>query len=282
MADLSLRWLAAAWARLWGSWFSVAKVSVSLSEAGSIPRTRLTSGSSQVASVLLAQARKVDPTITLDELTVSRLIASESNGSLQEQACIGDAELNRAERKGRSVTTHLTGGTNVYGAQGGIRPAATRQHSTRRHLAIARAVMHGDSRGISRGAERFFSPRVQDRLHAKYKAGLTPGRVHSCRAQGTLRAWSFDLPECEPYRCCGDGMPPKDAAPGPRPDAWVGDIPGVDAYEQMFMKPSSYGDEHDASFAAASEIIRSRAGLPAQILELAPRVGVLLVLALFA
>ena len=52
---------------------------------------------------LLAQARRrVDDSITLDELTGARLIASElSRGTPEEMAAIVDAELNRSERKGR-------------------------------------------------------------------------------------------------------------------------------------------------------------------------------------
>lgn len=203
-----------------------------------------------------------------------------------------DAEVNRANRRKISLTAHLTGRTGLYGPQGGVRPAATRQTSTLRHLAIARAVLSGDAKGIARDAERFFDPKVQDNQHAKYRRelaameaegrGETPRRVHSCQALGTLKAWSYDLPRCRPFRCCADGLPPRDADHGPDPDAWVGPIAGVDAYRLMLMRPSSYGADHDRAFAEATEIIASRSGLPGAILNLAPQIGALLVLALLA
>lgn len=228
------------------------------------PRTLITRGALLEVEPLFEMARAFDESITLDEYSAGRLIASErSKGTPEESACFVDAELNRANRRGVSLTQHLTGGTGSYGSQGGRRKAATLRNPTVRHLVAARAVLSGTARGISQGAERFFDPRAQDRLHRAYRAGRTPGRVHSCCAQGTLKAWSYDLPKAGPYRCGDDGMPPSDAEAGSRPMAWVGPISGVDAWRVMLFRPSSYGAKHDAIYEAASRIISARSGLPA-------------------
>lgn len=254
-----------------------------LREARQESRKQLTRGSQLDAQVLLPLARRAVPTLTLREHTAARLIASErSSGTVQDWACIVDAEVNRAARKGKTLTQHLTGGTGIYGPQGGKRPASTRQHANHQHLAAARAVLHGDARGIARGAERFFDPHQQDKLHRAFKRrrllGLS-GKIHSCAALGTLKAWSYDLPECGETgnRCCKNGLPP-DATPGPRPDSWVGPIPGVDAYRLMLMAPSSYGPEHDERHRQAAAIIRARSGLPALLDSPAVQLFVLLVL----
>ena len=95
---------------------------------------------------LLAQARKRVPGITLEEMTAARLIASEhGSGTETEWAAIVDAELNRAESKGKPLTDHLTS-AGTYGKQGGRygkgkkRPASTRKDPTRAHRAHARSL----------------------------------------------------------------------------------------------------------------------------------------------
>ncbi len=196
-----------------------ARVQSSLKRIESATRRKLTRGPKLLASALLRDARRLVSDLTLDELTAARIIASErSRGTAAEMACLVDAELNRAERKGVSLTEHATGGTLVYGPQGGRRPVATRQNANLRNLAAARAVMSGSLRGISRGAERFFDPLVQQRQHQKFVDGRS-GRVHSCSARGVLKAWSYDLPTCiktktKRRRCCEDGMPPSDKEAG--------------------------------------------------------------------
>lgn len=273
-ALLGLRWL-------W--YFLRGLVSNSLDAAVLRARTTpLTSGAGLHAASLLVEAQRVDPKVTLDELTGARLISSEhGSGSPAEMACIIDAELNRAARKQKTLTDHLTGGTGIYGPQGGRRPAATRRNATLKHLAAARMVLTGGERGISKNAERFFDPRAQDRLHGKYKAGATGGRVYSCRALGTLKAWSYDLPECGPHRCCADGMPPKKDS-GPKPEKWTGPIQGVDAYRLMLFAPSEYGARHDAIYEAAQRVILTRSGMASFIDSPVAKLFALLALAALA
>lgn len=279
---LWLRPWAALWALVSGSWSSAAPVRVSLRDALSAPRTLLTRGRALNSAVLLQQAKTRDAAITLDELSAARLIASErSSGTPTEWACIVDAELNRAQAKGKTLTDHLTGGTGIYGPQGGKRPAATRRNAQRRHLVAARAVLSGEARGISRGAVRFFDPSAQDRLHRRFKAGKTGDRVFSCQARGTLDAWSFDFPSCKKgRRCCADGLPPVAVKPGPNPQAFVGDIPQVDAYRLMLFKPSELGDAHTKAHADAAAIIRARSGLPALLDSKSLQLGALVALAI--
>lgn len=243
--------------------------------------SNITTGKQLGALALLEQARSRGFNLTLDELSGSRLIASEhGSGSFEEMCCIIDAELNRSKARGMSLTDHLTGKTGVYGPQQGIRKASTRLNSRVRHLEAARAVLSGDQRGISRGAVRFFDPRTQDRQNAKFRAGATGTKVHSCQSLGTLRAWSFDLPKAGKFRCdIATGLPDPDDKPGPRPQEFVGKIPGVDAYRLMCFRPSKYGAEHTARFQEAAEIINSRSGLGSLLDDPAFQFLALLVLA---
>lgn len=236
-------------------------------------REKLTVSQSQDARVLIAEARERHPSreISVEEMTAARLIASEhGSANAATAACIVDAELNRAERKGKSLLSHLTAGTAIYGRQGrhgGItRPAATRQNPTLKHLEIAQAVLGGDARGISRGAERFFDPKAQLATHRTYRAAKERGErariIASCHPLGTLKAWSYNLPKCGPNRCCSDlerasefGMPDPTAQRGPRPESWVGPIPGVNPEKLMLMRPSRYNAEHDRLYNAARRII---------------------------
>lgn len=236
-------------------------------------REKLTTSGSQDARTLIDEARRRFPNrqISVEQMTAARLIASEhGSGNAASQACIVDAELNRAARRKVSLLSHLTAATGIYGRQGnhdGVRrPAATRQNPTVRHLEIAQAVLDGDARGISRGAERFFDPQVQNGTHRRYKAARIAGEsariIASCSALGTLKAWSFDLPSCKPSRCCTDladqagfGMPPKNGKPGRSPDSWVGVIAGVDPRRLALMKPSKYGAEHTRLYNQLKSII---------------------------
>lgn len=219
------------------------------------PTTRLTSSGSLSPQSLLLEARRVDPNITLDELTGSRLIASEfGSGSPAEMCCIVDAELNRAKSRGQTLTQHLVGGSGLYGPQGeGGREAATPLAGNLRHLTAARAAMR-DARGISRGARRFYDPKTQDIQWGRYRRGEIT-KVHSCNALGILSRWSFDLSGCR-----DDGLPPPGATPGKNPEEWVGPIPGVDAYRLMLFRAASIGPQHLAQFNAAAAVIASKKG----------------------
>ena len=212
----------------------------------------------EAPDVLLAQARAAarDPSITLDELAGARLAASEyGGGSLVELATIVDAEVNRAEKAGRSLFDSLTRGAG-FGrqGQGSKRPASTRLDPEFRHLWAARAVLVGMARGIARGAVAFFNPAVMDSTHAAWKAGR--GSIPtSCDALGLLEVWSYDRPRL------GDAACPFDPSRvGPSTHAWVGPIPDVDPWRLMLMKPAAPGAEHFGAYVAArKEIEKGRA-----------------------
>lgn len=245
------------------------------------PRRMLTTGRGLVVDELLEQARQVDPSITEDELTAARLAASEHyRGSPQELACFVDVELTRARERGLTLTEHLAP-SGRYGPQGGPRTAATRGNASTRHLAAARAVLGGAAQGIARGATRFFDPRAQDRLHRAWKRGS--GHVHSCRAEGTLKAWCFDVPHCErtaerTRRCCADGMPPAGRQGGRSLLEWVGAIPGVDAYRVLLLRPSTGGIAHRQRYESARRLIARRSGV-ASVVD-SPGAGALALLSL--
>lgn len=209
-------------------------------------------------AILLVEARRVDAEVDRDEYTAARLCASEfADGSPAELACIVDTEASRARRKKLTLTAHLTGGTGLYGPQGGKRPASTARNPTLRHLVAARAVLQRDLEGIAKGAVRFFDPKAQELLYRRYVAGKSEHK-HTCSALGLLRAWSFDLPPCNGHgRCCGDGEPPV-GNPGAHTEAWVGPIAGVDAYHLMLMAPLPVGPAHQAAFDAARAVIAVR------------------------
>lgn len=232
-----------------------------LADIAAAPRRALHAVSTSLdVAVLLALAQKAEPGITADVYAAARLVASEhGNGTPAEMACIVDAELNRARRRGQSLTRHVTGGSGAFGPQGEKRPASTRLAPTWRHVAVARGVLGGELRGVALGAERFFNPRQQDASFRLYKSGKSK-HVHTCSALGLLRAWAFDLRPCKPgRRCCDDGNPPIDN-PGRNTEAWVGEIAGVDAYRLMLMEPRPLGDDHTAAFEAARNIILRRTG----------------------
>lgn len=212
---------------------------------------------------LLAQARRYDPQITLDELTAARLVASEhGSGSFAELTAIIDSELNRAERKGHSLFQSLTY-RGTFGRQGGAakRPASTRQDPRMRHVMAARAVLSGNARGISRGATLFFNPEQMELQARAYKRWLQSGKqgkkplVVSCDALTLLEAWCFDLGH-DP--ATGNRCPPNRGHRGKNTLAWVGPIDGIDPWRLMLMKPMALGEEHTRAYQAARQVILTR------------------------
>jgi len=202
---------------------------------------------------LLEQARRAmrDPSITLDELAGARLAASEyERGTLVELACIVDAEVTRAVASRRSLYQSLTRGAG-FGrqGQGSARPASTARDPKWTHLWAARAVLSGAGRGIARGAVRFFDPEAMDVMHARWKAGRSK-IVTSCDALSLLEAWSFDRPRRGARACPFD--PTKT---GPRTQAWVGPIDGVNAWRLMLMRPEPAGPVHLSQYLAAAGVI---------------------------
>lgn len=235
---------------------------------------RLTSSSQDSAgtvvqspAALLARAREAtgDADLSLDTYTLARMATSEYGRATPEVwAAVCDAEVNRAESKGKSLFSHLCP-SGTFGKQGSPRPASTARDPHAAALAAARAVLDGRARGIARGAHRFFDPRVMDVMHKR-----DPGRV-SCDAASLLSRWAYDRPRGPSATC-----PPADRV-GDETEAWIGQVRGIDPWELMLMAPMDAGPAHDAAYQAALVVIRAgRAGLPTTV------DGVLLVAALAA
>ena len=210
-------------------------------------------------SVLLTQAARFDVHIDFDELTGARLIASEhASATFTEAACIVDCELNRAERRRRTLYRSLTH-ADTFGKQGRKRPASTRRDPRYRHVLAARAVLTGKARGIARGATRFFDPVAMEAMHRKYRRWVEGGRqgkrpsVVSCDALTLLEAWSFDLGRGS----TGNRCPPDRSKHGRHTLAWVGPIPGVDALRLFLMKPLPIGAMHTRHYEAARALLRA-------------------------
>jgi hypothetical protein len=234
------------------------------------PKGRLTTSvvrGGQVApspSALLARTWRVvgDPSITLDDLAGARLAASElGKASLVELACVVDVELNRAERDGLSLYDSLTRG-QLFGraGKGSRRPASTAHDARFRHLWVARAVLAGHARGISRGAVRFFDPEALDYAHRAWVAKRS--RIPAtCDALGLLDRWAFDRRSLRKGRDC----PTDQTTTGPDTQAWVGAIDGVDPYRLMLMRHEPLGRTHTKLHLAATTVInagRARALAP--------------------
>ena len=201
---------------------------------------------------LLRQARRFDPNVTLDELTGARLAASEhGSGSFTELCCIVDAELNRAERRGKSLYQSLTY-RDTFGKQGRTRRASTRRDPRIRHLLAARAVISGKARGISRGATRFYDPKAQHRAHKRWKSGKSDRR--HCPPLVILERWAFDLPWAKRKGACKLNR----TRPGRHKLQWVGPIAGVDPLRLFLMRPAT--DQHQAFYDVARKLLED--GLP--------------------
>ena len=205
---------------------------------------------------LLAQARTWDggtfSDLSQDEYTLARIVASEhSSGTPQELACIGDADLNRAARRKKSVTQYALGSAGSYGRQGGgKRSISTARDPSPRHVRVAMALTRGlfgaPARGISRGATRYFDPRAQFAGHARWKRGEA---LRHCPPLVILRRWTYDLPYVD-----------KDCSLGSRrggdQQQWVGAIDGVDAFRLMLFRRAD--SRQDEMHSQAERIIRSR------------------------
>ena len=206
----------------------------------------------QPPTELLKQALRYDPHVTLDELTGARLAASEhASGSFAELCCIVDSELNRAERKGKSLYESLTY-KDTFGKQGGTRRASTRRDPRMRHLLAARAVISGKYRGISRGAERFYDPKAQLSAHRKWRSGKSPRR--HCHPLVILERWSFDYRWDKRSRSCALDR----RKPGKHKLQWVGPIHGVDPLRLLLMRPAT--DQHQLYYEITRDLLKAELG----------------------
>lgn len=203
----------------------------------------------------LAAAQERYPGLTRDEYTLARVIASEfGSGTAEEMAAIGDADLNRAERDGRSVYDHATRG-NGYGRQGEgspPRPVATRLAPSPRHIAVVFALMRQGVRGIAKGATQYFDPRDQDLLNRQWSDGRRSMRV--CPPLVQHERWAFGLSArtatvagrkvCELF---GTRKPTLE---------WVGPIGGVDPWRLFLFRRAT--SRHAELFVEGQRVIRSR------------------------
>lgn len=211
---------------------------------------------------LLAECRAHEgyEEITLEAYTCARLLASEHwSGNPTELAAIGDAELNRCQKKGTSLFRHLTAGTGQYGAQSGTRPASTRRDPAPRHVQAAlELVATGAARGVSQGATRFFDPKCQLDLYGKRRA------AHPLTI---LERWSFDrdwyYTKAERFGDDSVGFPERyklAGNTGSSTEAWVGPIVGIDPWRLMLMESMAPGETHTARYRAAKRLIERRIG----------------------
>lgn len=119
-----------------------------------------------------------------DEAALAALVASEV-GSLPVQYLYAVAEvgINEAAARGISIATLLTGAPKPghCGEQRG-RWASTSRQPSAKHLLAARLAHAGTASGFTRGARKFFDPKVQD-------GGLQRGRPLSFDAIGIVRKW---------------------------------------------------------------------------------------------
>lgn len=196
-------------------------------------------------STLLGQARAHMPTLTLEEYTLARVVASElGNGRLAEQTAIADADATRARRGGKTLFAHTTGAAGTYGKQGAKRPVSTRLDPTLAHCQIARAVLTGASKGFARGAIMYFDPLVQLNQHN--------GGAHSLHPLVVLDKWVYNRPALNPRFVAGRYTAELGAAqPAGRYD-WVGVIDGVRPTRLMLFAPIS---GEPKNYNAARELI---------------------------
>jgi hypothetical protein len=204
----------------------------------------------------LEEARaKVDPGLTLDEYTLARMVYSEgASGTPVELCCLADAAYNQARAAGRTIHAYATNG-NGFGQQDRTRPVSTARAPGPRHVHAALAVLRRrpwfgipmlappPARGIARGARRFLSPRAQLALSKQ-------DRSRWCPPLAVLERWSFNAPWSDRSTCSV-------GKPGPRSgwEEWVGPIPGVDPWRQMFMRPAT--SLHAQLYREARQVIES-------------------------
>lgn len=215
----------------------------------------------QAPADLLSSARRTIPGMSLDEYTLARVISSEfGSGSRAAQLALADADCNRAESAGRTVTVHATGGTGAYGSQGvGGRPVSTARDPSVAHGRLAVEVLSGGVRGISRGATHYFDARAQWYCHSNPNAckprGSTKPGLHQ-HPLAVLESWCFRRVR---GKCGMDASGRYVCAYGPRMGElaeWVGQIAGINPFDLMLLRPSP-SPSHAASYAAARKVIEA-------------------------
>ena len=190
-----------------------------------------------------AAARDGIAALTLDELTLAAVVASEDgNASAVTIACLADATLNRASRDGESIYRAATGGKG-FGRQG-ARPMSTRLAPRLRHVRAACAVTRGDLAGVSQGAVQWLHWRTQDAMSRRAPKTNCPARV-------VVDRWCW----ARPWADVVDGKRTS-CRLGPRKRAaleWVGPVDGVNAQSLLMFRPSTIA--HASQWEAVQRIL---------------------------
>jgi hypothetical protein len=144
--------------------------------------------------------------LPLNVYSLARNIQSEAgSGSIAERGAMAQAALNRARRDGISIS-HLTmrNGTR-YARQSGRNPrVASSQDPRWSDIVLAALTLEGRLEGQFGGVTHYFSPKVQDSMHAAGRTSSDRWAIYDRWA----RSWGY---------------------------AWVGPIPGVDPEKQFLM-----------------------------------------------
>lgn len=230
-------------------------------------RRRLTSSSrtdgvvDQAPADLLVAARAAlgDDELHLETYTLARVIASEEfTATPEEWACLGDADLNRAARRGLSVFDHVTGKTGLYGEQRGARKVASSRDPAEVHVVVARALLSGEARGIARGAYRYFDPAAQLAVWRRREGAAKPAPPLV-----VLERWCYDkafVRGTDQELVGGNERRPWLSGVGDDLEEWVGPIAGVDAYNLMLFRKADAGADHNRRYLEARQVIRSKNG----------------------
>lgn len=158
---------------------------------------------------LAAQAGVDIETYSLARVLASEGYGGEDVGEIWAIVAIAQAVVNTARARGKNITALVTASTwgtplaGHYGEQSG-RYAATSADPREWHLAVARAVLQGAVPDLARGATQFFDPLVQD-------GGVQRGTKIKT-ADAILQSWHAH-------------------------SAWIGQVPMIDPYALMFLRP---------------------------------------------
>ena len=192
-----------------------------------------------------AAARDGIEGLTLDELTLAAVVASEDgNASAVTVAAICDATFNKSSRKGASIYATATKGRG-FGKQGARRPMSTRLAPRLRHIRAACAVTRGDLAGVSHGATHWLHWRTQDMMSRKAPAT-------NCPARTVVERWAWNR-EWADVDASGNRT---SCELGPRRGPmleWVGAIDGVDARSLLLFRPATTA--HAAQWAAVQRVL---------------------------
>jgi hypothetical protein len=215
------------------------------------------------SGALLAQAQRVDPSITLREYTLARVMASEAGSRpAAEVLTVGDCDLNRAAAEKRDLIDHVTGGSGTYGKQGSEavngrkRPVASSRDPSVRHLRAARLLLSGRARGIAHGARLYFDPRTQDAMWAK-------GSPSYMSAADILRKWTFALSVTSSSMTSGRRVVTFAAESAADKTSVAGEYEpvfpcGVDPWNLLPLRPASNVNSQAARYDAAKRVIASK------------------------